>query len=689
VLRCGPALATAVLMLGSASSVAAQRVDSGAARRLDTLRTTTSSLNGVNTSDAASSGHVTPQVIDDRPLLRPGAVMEYIPGMIVTQHSGGGKANQYFLRGFNLDHGTDFETTLGGMPVNLSSHAHGQGYTDLNFVIPELVGRIDYFKGPYFAAQGDFATAGSASIRYADSPGHATADLPAGSHDYGRAVVFGSRELGRGRVVFGVEASHVNGPWINPDNYRKLNAVIRYVRPVDAGRWSITAMAYDGRWHATDQIPERAVAAGAISPLGSIDTSDGGNSHRYSLSADYQKVIGSGVLQTAAYGVRYYLDLYSNFTYFLDDPVHGDQIDQRDDRTIAGWSGSWIAPARLFGHDMTNTVGWNLRSDHVSPSGLYHTEDRQRLSTTLEDTVRETRAALYVENRAEWTPWLRTIAGLRSERTSFSVGSNIVENSGGGAAAIALPKLSVILGPWRRSELFLNAGEGYHSNDVRGATERIDPSTRNATDPVTPLVRAVGGELGVRTERVLRLQSSLSLWYLHIASELVFNGDAGTTTPGRPSRRLGVEWSNHYAASRWLLFDLDLATTSARFTDPAPTGNHIPEALQSTAAAGITVRAVGPWTAAVFLRYLGPRSLVESDSVRSTSTTLLNTQTTYDVSRKIRIRVDVFNVLNQKSDDIAYYYASRLRGEPARGVADLHFHPVESRAIRVGVMALF
>jgi outer membrane receptor protein involved in Fe transport len=338
---------------------------------------------------------------------------------------------------------------------------------------------------------------------------------------------------------------------------------------------------------------------------------------------------------------------------------------------------------------MTNTVGWNLRDDHVSPSGLYHTEDRHRLSTTLEDTVRETRAALYVENRVEWTPWLRTIAGLRAERTSFSVGSNIVENSGSGAAAIALPKLSVILGPWRRTEFFVNAGEGYHSNDVRGATERIDPSTRDGVDPVTPLVRAVGGELGIRTERIPRLQSSLSLWYLHLASELVFDGDAGTTTPGRPSRRLGVEWSSHYAASRWLLVDLDVATTSARFTDDAAVGNHIPEALQSTAAAGVTLHAIGPWTAALFLRYFGPRSLVESDSVRSTSTTLFNAQTTYDVSRKIRIRLDVFNLLNQKSDDIAYYYTSRLRGEPAGGITDLHFHPVESRAIRLGVVALF
>jgi outer membrane receptor protein involved in Fe transport len=643
----------------------------------------------VGTSDAASSGYITPQLIDDRPLQRPGEVLEYVPGMIVTQHSGAGKANQYFLRGFNLDHGTDFATYLAGMPVNLRTHAHGQGYMDLNFMIPELVTRVDYYKGPYFAQQGDFATAGSANIHYAESLPNTLAELGIGTEKYGRALLAGSPEFGPGRVIYGIELYHDNGPWEHPDNYRKLNGVLRYTQRTGDSQCAITAMGYSGKWNSTDQIAQRAVDEGLVDRLGTIDPSDGGRTYRYSLSGDYQKQLAGGLLKSTAYAIRYYLKLYSNFTYYLDDPVNGDQFNQYDNRKILGWNGSWTRPDKLFGLEMTHTVGWDIRQDRLDPVAIYNTIQRQRLSTKREDRVRETSYAIYAENQTHWTDWLRTVAGIRGDRYDFKVDSKIAENSGSRSAGVGSPKLSVVLGPWQKTEYFVNFGEGFHSNDGRGTTTHVDPNTGDAVDPVTPLVRAKGAELGVRTEVIPNLQSSLSFWYLHLDSELVFQGDTGTDTAGRPSKRTGIEWSNHYTPKKWLLVDLDLAYTRARFADNDLVGNYIPEALQATAAGGITLRNLGPWTAGLFGRYFGPRSLIEDNSVKSKSTTLFNAQTTYEVNKQLRLRLDIFNIFDRKADDITYYYRSRLRGEPAGGVNDIHFHPVESRSFRLAALVSF
>jgi len=643
----------------------------------------------IGTTDAASAGTITPQLIDDRALLRPGEVLEYIPGMIVTQHSGGGKANQYFLRGFNLDHGTDFDTYLAGMPVNLRTHAHGQGYTDLNFMIPELVSEIDYFKGPYYASEGDFATAGGANIHYFNATPKNLVELTGGSYEYGRALLIGTADAGAGKLLYGFEAFHNNGPWDVPENYRKYNGVLRYMRPLGDGQLAVTAMGYDGKWTATNQIPLRAVDEGLIDRFGSLDASDGGHSYRYSLSVDYASQLAGGTLQTTAYGIGYYLNLFSNFTFYLDNPVDGDQINQYDNRKIYGWNGSWAKFDTVFGYPMQNTIGWDIRQDRINPVGLYDTTQRQRLGTVRQDDVRETSYGAYFENQTRWTDWMRSIIGIRGEEYYFSVASNIPQNSGSTTAGIGLPKLSLIFGPWNRTELYLNAGEGLHSNDARGVVATVDPETLEPVSPATPLVRAKGAEIGLRTEAVPHLQSSIAFWYLHLDSELVFDGDSGTTEPSLPSKRIGVEWSNHYTPLPWLLLDLDLAWTRARFTGNNPDGNYVPEALQGTAQGGITVQNLGPWTASIFGRYFGPRYLTQDGSIKSNSTTVFNLQATYQFSPSTRIRFDVFNLFNAKSDDIAYYYTSRLPGEPPEGVTDIHFHPMEPRIFRLGLLYNF
>ena len=645
--------------------------------------------NGIQTSDAASAGVILRELVEDRPILRPGEVLELVPGLVITQHSGAGKANQYYLRGFNLDHGTDFATALDGVPLNLRTHAHGQGYTDLNWLIPELVGRAEYFKGPYFASKGDFASAGAADIHYLDVLPQNIAQVTGGQNAYGRALLAGSPALGGGNLLYGLELMHEDGPWLNPDDYRRYNGILRYTRSTADAKWSLTALGYYGTWNATDQIPERAVQDGAISRFGGIDPTTGGATHRFSLSGVYERALAGGFLTAQAYGVQYRLNLFSNFTYFLDRPDTGDQFEQADRRWQLGTSGKWSRAFAAAGLPMRVTAGWEGRQDRVDPVALYDTTARVPTATVRRDVVRETSGAAFAEGEVGWTPWLRTIAGVRYDRYLFDVASDRPENSGHRSAGRASPKISAILGPFARTELFANAGLGFHSNDARGAVTTVDPKTGEPVSPVTPLVRTQGEEVGLRTELIPGVQASVALWRLDMGSELVFVGDAGTTEPSRPSRRQGVEVNARWRPLRWLLFDLDGAWSSARFTDPDPVGNRIPGSIESMVSAGATIHALGPWTASVYVRYFGPRPLVEDDSVRSSASTLFNAQASYQVTRAVRLQLDVFNLLDAQVDDISYFYASRLPGEPAGGVGDVHFHPAESRTVRAGLAFAF
>ncbi|MFO1312325.1 MAG: TonB-dependent receptor [Burkholderiales bacterium] len=645
--------------------------------------------NRVGTSDAASEGVITPQLIADRPLLRPGNLLEYVPGMVVTQHSGAGKANQYFLRGFNLDHGTDFATWVAGMPVNLRTHGHGQGYTDLNFIIPELVSRVDYWKGPYYANIGDFGSAGGASMHYFDTMKQGTVLGTGGDFGYARALLAGSAAAGPGNLLYGLEYLHNDGPWEVPDNFRKYNAVLRYTMPVGDGTLGVTGMAYQGKWNSTDQIPLRAVNDGLIGRFGTLDASDGGESQRYSVSVDYAAPLAGGQFTTTAYWFKYKLNLFSNFTYFLDDPENGDQFEQADDRNVFGWTGSWTRLGELWGKPTRNTLGYEFRQDRIDPVALYSTYRRDRLSTTRSDNVTEGSVGLYAENDTQWSGWFRSVLGIRYDWYRFDVDSSIPENSGNVTSGIASPKASFIFGPWYQTEYFLNAGYGFHSNDARGVTIKVDPKTGDPVDPATPLVRSKGAELGLRTEAVPNVQSSLALWYLKLDSELVFVGDAGTTEAGRPSQRYGVEWNNRWRPWPFMFVDLDVAWNHARFTGDAPEGNYIPGAPDTVISAGVAVDNYKGWSGGLFLRYIGAYPLVEDNSVRSDASTVVDAQIGYVIARNTKLRLDVFNLFDAQTNDITYYYTSRLPGEPPEGVNDVHFHPGEKRSFRITLSYAF
>ncbi len=640
-------------------------------------------------ASTASSGVVTASEIEDRPVARPGDLAERVPGVIVSQHSGEGKANQYYVRGFNIDHGTDLAISVAGMPVNLPTNGHGQGYADLNFVIPELVGGIQYKKGTSFADEGDFSAAGAVHMNYLNVLDRPIAKAEAGEDGFGRVLLAASPSLGQGHLLAAFELERNDGPWVRPDDFRKVNGVVRYSQGSARSGFSLTGLFYDAKWSSTDQVPQRAIDRGEISRFGNIDPTDGGRSHRHSLVAAWQRGTARSVTRVEGFVSEYGLDLFSNFTYFLDDPENGDQFEQRDDRWLGGLSASrlWVIGGTARPTELT--IGTQLRFDDVAPVGLYRTAGRARLSTVRQDDVRQASAAAYVQADTQWAPKVRTVVGLRGDAYRFDVDSSDPRNSGEETATRPSPKLSLALGPWSRTELYASYGWGFHSNDARGATITVDPSTGEPAERVDPLVRARGAELGLRTLAVKGLHATAALWQLDLDSELLFVGDAGTTEASRPSRRRGIELTADYAPRDWLKLDASYAFSRARFTDDDPAGDRIPGAIEGVFAAGAAVHDAGRWSGSLRVRFFGPRPLIEDDSVRSKASTLVNADVSFLLKPGWSIQASVFNLLDAKVSDIDYSYTSRLPGEPTDGVDDIHTHPSPPRTFRVGLVGSF
>ena len=659
------------------------------------------STNLVGKAASASEGVVGAQQLRERPILRPGELLETVPGVIITQHSGAGKANQFFLRGFNLDHGTDLASSIDGVPINMPSHGHGQGYTDLNFLIPELVAGLRYRKGAYAADQGDFSNAGSIDISYANRLQSSTVEPGLGGLGFKRFLLIGSpgaRRTTSSRVptvlsststprnsfVYGLELYGNDGPWVRPDNYGKVNGVLRYTRGDERNGLTLSAMGYEGKWDATDQVPLRAISSGLISRFGFIDPTVGGKSSRYSLSSQFRRENQKSRSGLVAYSVDYKLNLWSNFTYFLDDPVRGDQFEQEDKRRVYGLKASHALLSTYKGRPLENEFGLQVRHDDIGDVGLYLTQARKRFNTVRSDQVRETSVAPYFESRVRWGDKFRTTAGLRYDRYRFKVASSIAQNSGRRSDGLLSPKVALAFGPFKNTEFYLNAAQGFHSNDARGTTITRDPRSGDSAEAVTPLVRANQAEIGIR-RATGRLQSTLAVWGLDSKSELLFVGDAGTTEASRPSRRVGIELTNFWKPKSWLTIDADVAFSRARFTDSDEAGSRIPGAIEGVAALGASIELPNNIFGALRLRYFGPRPLIEDNSVRSRSTTLLNGRLGYKFAGGLRLSLDAFNLLDSRVSDIDYFYESRLPGEAADGVADRHTHPAESRSLRLSV----
>jgi hypothetical protein len=663
---------------------------------------------------SASQGTTGAAQFENRPILRSGEVLETVPGVIITQHAGGGKANQYFLRGFNLDHGTDFAVFLDDMPLNLPTHAHGEGYADMNVVIPELVERVNYQKGPYYADVGNYGSAGSAHLLFYKMLPHNFAIAEGGMYGYARGVAGVSHPLGPGTLLFGGEAYHDDGPWDRPDDYRKFNGLLTYSQGDDANGLSVTGRAYYGKWNSSDQIASSAVPL--VGFYGTLDPTTGGNSGRFSLQGEWHRLDGNSATQVTAYGFYYDLDLFSNFTYFLTDTTKGDQFEQVDSRWVGG-----LDARQTFFNDwgsraVVTTFGMQIRNDWIR-NALYQTEARVRTdkldtntdpvavlpATTLKSRLTDTQAGFWAETRVQWGPAFRSVLALRGDLEYFDVTClNIAPNSGTSLSLLPSPKLSLIFGPWKQTELYAQGGFGFHSNDGRGTTATLQPiSAENPyggpAQSVPGLIQTKGAEIGARTLAVVNLQSTLSLWYLHSKSELQQAGDTGGTTPSKqPSNRFGIEWANYFTPVEHLAFDLDIADSIARFvsTDAddaapgSPGGTRVPEAVGLVIAAGATLHDWNGLSASLRLRYFGSRDLTSDGIFTSDPTVMLNGSASYRFNDTWRMSVEVLNILDRRDHDIDYAYESRVTPTAAAVFEDV-FHPVEPIQVRGGIMARF
>jgi hypothetical protein len=649
--------------------------------------------NLVGIASAGSEGAITAAQLAVRPVNRATEILETVPGLIISQHSGEGKANQYYLRGFNLDHGFDFAQTIAGIPVNMPTHAHAQGYADSNFLIPELVSGVQFRKGPYYAENGDFSSAGSANINYFNVLERPVVTVTGGSFDYRRFFGAASPQVGPGHLLLAFEYEQDNGPWVSPNDKDKYNAVLRYSQGDARNGLSLTFMGFSNHWHSTDQIPQRAIDSGQIGRFGAIEETDGGETYRYSGVFDWQRSGANDSTRLTGYSQRYGVQLFHNFTYFLNDPVNGDQFEQYEDRWTTGAKLTHRRIQRIRGTFTENAFGVDVRHDSVGPLGLYLTRDTERLSTARADEVDQVSVGMFGETEVEWSRTLRTTFGLRGDVYNWDVESDNPLNSGQRTSAIVSPKVAAAFGPWRGTELYANWGLGFHSNSGLGVTLQVDPFTGEPASTSPAFARAQGAEFGVRTVALRGVQTTATVWYLGFDSELIYVGDSGSTQEGPATRRTGIEITNYIYPHPWLAADLDISFSRARFVDVAAGEAFVPGALNRVISAGIGVTpprgvSAGPF-GSLRIRHFGPRPLIEDNSVQSKATSILNGEVGFKFSNQFRLRLEGFNLLDAEVSDIDYYFASRLPGEPAGGVEDVHFHAAIPRSARVALEVSF
>jgi hypothetical protein len=647
----------------------------------------------IGTSSTASEGIVVNDELALTPAFRPGQLLETVPGLQVTSHSGEGKANQYMMRGYNLDHGTDLAVSVDAMPINNPTHAHGQGYTDLNFMIPELATQIKFTKGTYYADQGDFASVGSIHLSYLDRIDDQV-NLTVGNFGFQRLLTAGSIAAGTGRVLGALEVQHYDGPWDSPDDQRKVNAVLRYSEGDERDGSSLTGMFYHGLWNATTDQPERAVREGLIGRFGTLDPSDGGRAQRGSLSGQYHASLGDGLLNANAYAVNTQLTLWNNFTHFLIDPVHGDQEAQTENRVIVGGSASYQWPAQVFGVGTDWLTGVQVRYDINDVSRL-PTADRIVLPASADplnfsetDHVHLIALSAYAQATIHWTSWFRTVLGLREDHIH---GTDSGTNTGQASQSLLQPKVSLIVTPSARTELYLSAGRGFHSDDLRGVTRAAATGQHGA-----PLIAMQKGEeVGLRQQMAQgKIALTLSVFNLDAASETTYDPDAGEDSAGPASQRYGYEINLTYQALRWLEFYASYSGDHARFkTDfnggTGHVGRYLPNAPFATGSFNLYVKNLGPWSGGLEFRYLSKEPLSADDQIHSGGYGEWNGDVQLALAGDWRVGLGVYNILNRRASAAEFWYTDRLPGEPAEGLADVHTHPLEPSAVRLTLSKSF
>lgn len=626
-------------------------------------------------SDAASQVDIGPVELRLRPRSeRSGDLVEALPGLFTAQHAGGGKADQYFLRGFDADHGTDIAFFVDGVPVNLPSHAHGQGFTDLHFIIPEMLVGLTGTKGPYAAQLGDFATAGSVSMHLAEVLTESLARVEVGQYGMRRALVGVSPPLGNDwRAVVAAEVAAQDGPFVHPEGLERVNLYARVTRDLGSrGKLSFAWMSYGSNWNGSGQIPGRAVCgegelqnpppeaygAHCIDRFGAVDASEGGDTQRHSAQLAFTTRSDAADLAVLVYAVRYRFTLWSNFTFFAQDPVRGDELEQDDDRWVLGGDVRARRHDHWRGMTFTTTTGIQARSDSTEDQ-LWHDEARVHLAPTTLAGVTESSVGAFAQEDARVAPWLRFVLGARADRVDVNVVDHLGTASGAAGKTRLSPKWMAIVTPSRTLDFYADWGRGFHTNDARGVVQ--------AKNAATLIVPATGYEVGTRLRPASGLDFAAAGFLLDLDSELVWDGDTGTTQPSGATRRYGLELTGHWRLGGWLFADAAATFTHAEFRANAGNGSAVALAPTRTLTAGVGVmRRLDAWTlfGSVRVKSIADRPATQDGSLVAQGYTLLNAEAGVRF-RDLELGVDVLNLLNTRWREAQFATTSRLAWEPA------------------------
>jgi len=698
----------------------APQANAHVAKPVETITVIASRRNLIGKAVTASQGAITQQELILRPVYRVGQLEEAVPGLVVTVHSGEGKANQYLIRGYNLDHGTDIANFIDDMPVNRPTNAHGQGYSDLNFFIAPLFSSIDYTKGPFFASVGDFGAVASTHIRLVD-------DLPA--QIAGSAGTLGDDDIFAGgtyhfadgiRLIGAGEVSHVDGGTMPPQNYRKIAAATRLSNGKDADGWSLTAMYYKGQGRNSTDQPLRAISEGLIGPYGTLDPTDGSQSERWSVSGHLGATGDDWNLWSSVYVIHSTMVLWNDFTHLLDDPVNGDQEQQDETRTTAGGTIFYTQDGTIAGLDTETTIGLQDRYD-TEYIDRRHTHSRKVLDycndgdgnysvgefACTANAVTLNDVGGYIENTTHFLPWLRLYAGLREDYQSAADRSLLASFAFNEKISQALfqPKGSIAIGPWHNTEIYYSAGRGFHSDDVRGVLQSVPiEGTQLAAGRAPLLAETFGQEFGLRNDSVRDLQIQLAFFRQDFSSEQQYDQDAGQDQALAPSRRQGVECSAEYRPFDWIELNGDFAFSHARYFENLARlesyyaiygGTYIADAPNFTGSFGVLVDNLGPWFGSIAQRMLGSYPLTNGPTTpRAKGYSETNLEIGYKVTPKVKLRLSIFNLFNSHAYSAEYYYATDItQAEVAKygtqGVPDDQVHRLEPLSARFTLSVLF
>ena len=638
---------------------------------------------------ASNSQTVRDRDLSLRMITDPADILKVTPGLFVGQHAGGGKANQYFIRGFDIDHGTDLALWFDGMPINNVSHGHGQGYADFHFIIPELVDQVHVNKGPTDIAYGDLATAGSVNMTTRDHLNENQIYLSGGMFNTQRALAMLTLKLPL-QPLFAMEVYHSDGPYKNPEDMDRFNLFLK--TPLIQSRTTslnLTLMGYGAGWNGSGQIPVRAIENGWLDRYGSEDPSEGGSSQRHSVSLNYVATPNDqDEIRATAYIINYRLSLFSNFTFFAEDSVNGDQINQRDDRVVSGFQATYAHKHDLLGIPATARFGMGARNDLIH-TNLDRAVQRSIKSHIVDADVREGSLSGWFMESVTPFKWLYAEAGVRADHFGFNTVDNINDTGAASVtgvkdATIYSPKINVVITPFKKTDIYLNYGEGFHSNDARGVTSQ--------TDPARPLTKARGYEVGTRTNLWDRWDLAASLWQLDMDGEFVWVGDGGFTEENGSTRRQGLDFETRLQMLSWLWADFDMTLCTAEFTQNAGNGTAVALAPRRTMAGGFSARHRSGFYGSLRAQSIDTRPADEANTFQAKGFTVVDLAAGYRRGQW-EVVANVGNLLNTEWYTAQFENDSRVRQpggtlEPAT-VTDMHVVPGPPVNIKGGVKLYF